>query len=172
MKKMTAMATLLMGVSLVLSGCSAPAEEDEDIMGEIHVSMMFMNNYTVTDDAASMIMAYAWDSGSWSSGPSGASTSNAVDGMFMDLSVSPTAPDTLSGVHEVMLKGLPAGTYYIGVFESSQMNYDVSKATLIGYYYPANTTTMRTTTASEATAVTISDATPVELETMMAMPMM
>ena len=172
MKTTMTISTLLMASMLVLSGCAAD-DDDEDIMGELHVSVMFMNNYVVTDDDASMIMAYAWDMANWSGGPLGASTSNAVDGMFTGVSVDPNAPDTLAVMmHEVMLKNLPVGTYYVGVFESSQMNYDATQATLIGYYNSDDATTMSTMMAGSATSVTISTTTPVELETMMAMPMM
>ena len=91
--------------------------------------------------------------------------------MFTGVSVSPTGPDTLSGMHEVMLKSLPAGDYYIGVYESSQMGYGATTATLIGYYNANDTDMYKTKMASSATILTIDTSTPVELQTMMAMPM-
>ncbi|MFQ6616153.1 MAG: hypothetical protein ACE5HZ_05210 [Fidelibacterota bacterium] len=166
MNKKAVVWSILIMVAAGFTAC-AQEEEEEEIMGEVHVSVMFMN-YTSMKEDATMVMAYAWDSSNWSSGPSGSPASNAADGMFMGKTLNPNAPDTLSGTEEVHLGDLPKGTYYVGVFETSQMAYDASDAHLIGYY-DENDDNMITMDAATATGVAITQSGDVELETMMAM---
>ena len=170
MKKLILLLTGILSFSVVFTGCGDDDEDEVIIMGEIHATVMFMS-YVIQNDAANMIMVYAWDAADWFEGPNGAIASEAVDGMLMMAAVTSSSPDTLMLTDEAEMDGLPAGSYYVGVFESTQMAYGFSTTTLIGYYNAGNTTTYITMMGSEATAITISTTTPVELKTMMAMPM-
>ena len=148
-----------------LASCSGKA------VGQVNVSVMFMNNYAAVDDDATMVMVYAWDGAGWNDGNPGAPASASNDGMFMDIMLSASAGDILPNkTHNLALKALPEGDYYIGVFESSHMNYSAETATLIGYYNANDPNTMKSMQASEATPVSVSSAKPVELKTMMVMP--
>lgn len=151
-----------------LASCSGDAGK---AVGQVNVSVMFMNNYAAVDDDATMVMVYAWDRAGWNNGNPGTPASASNDGMFMDIMLSSSAGDILPNkTHNLALKALPEGDYYIGVFESSHMNYSTETATLIGYYNANNANTMKTMQASEATPVSVSSAKPVELKTMMVMP--
>ena len=170
MKKLILLLTGILSFSVVFTGCGDDDEDEVIIMGEIHATVMFMS-YVVQNDAANMIMVYAWDAANWSDGPDGPIASEAADGMLMMATVLSSAPDTLMLTDEAEMDGLPAGSYYVGVFESTQMAYGASTTELIGYYNADNTTTYITMMGSEATVITVSTTTPVELKTMMAMPM-
>ena len=151
--------------ALGLASCSGKA------VGQVNVSVMFMNNYAAVDDDATMVMVYAWDRAGWNDGNPGTPASASNDGMFMDIMLSASAEDILPNkTYNLALKALPEGDYYIGVFESSHMNYSAETATLIGYYNANDPNTMKTMQASEATPVSVSSAKPVELKTMMVMP--
>ncbi|MFQ6675310.1 MAG: hypothetical protein ACE5LH_03080 [Fidelibacterota bacterium] len=167
--KRTALILGLVAMTAIDFMACAQEEKDEKIVGEIHVSVMFMSYVSQKDDAT-MIMAYAWDSSNWNNGPSGDPASDAADGMFMDHTLNPSAPDTLSGTEEVELADLPKGTYYVGIFETSQMAYDASDAQLIGYYNENDDNNI-TMMGSEASAISITTSGHVELGTMMAMGM-
>lgn len=156
-------------VPMIVLGFLACAQEEqqEEVMGELHVPVMFMSYVSMKDDAT-MIMAYAWSESNWSNGPSGDPASEAADGMFMENTLDPTAPDTLNDTEEVHLEDLAEGTYYVGVFETSAMAYDASDAYLIGYYND-NDDNKITMTGSEATGIDITSSQhDVELGTMMA----
>ena len=161
-------------VMIIMTMASVSCYGDGDkVAGEINVSVMFMNNYTAVDDDATMVMVYAWDSASWNDGDPGNPVSASNDGMYMDITLSATAEDVLANAtHSLALKNLPAGDYYIGVFESSHMNYSSGTATLIGYYNANDINTMKTMEAGEATPVTVASTKPVALKTMMVMPKM
>lgn len=171
MKKSMILLTGILSFSLVFAGCSEDDEDEVAIIGEIQATVMFMS-YVVQNAAANMIMIYAWEAANWSDGPNGAIASEAADGMLMMAAVTSSGPDTLALMDDVAMDGLPAGSYYVGVFESTQMAYGASTTTLIGYYDANNTNTYITMMGSGATMITISTTTPVDLPTMMAMPMM
>ena len=156
---------LMIFFALGLASCSGKA------VGQVNVSVMFMNNYAAVDDDATMVMVYAWDRAGWNDGNPGTPASASNDGMFMDIMLSASAEDILPNkTYNLVLKALPDGDYYIGVFESSHMNYSTETATLIGYYNANDPNTMKSMQASEATPVSVSSAKPVELKTMMVMP--
>lgn len=166
MKKLIYLLTGILSFSVLFVGCSED-EDDPVIMGEIHTSVMFMS-YIVQNDDANMIMVYAWEAANWSGGPNGSIANDAADGMLMMAAVTSSNPDTLMLTDEAEMDGLAEGTYYIGVFESSQMMYSAGTASLLGYY-DAAADNNKSMTASDATPITINSTTAVELETIMIM---
>jgi len=84
-------------------------------------------NY-VAGSEATMIMTYLWEGSDWST----AQASSTVASAMFSVSVS----DTLNTMSEAEFEGLPAGTYYMGVFETSGMMYNADDPALkaAGYY--------------------------------------
>lgn len=165
MKRITFLLTGILVLSFVFAGCSD--DDDPVIMGGINTEVMFMN-YVVQNDDANMIMVYSWVAANWSNGPNGGIANAAADGKLMMASVTSVGGDTLALTDEAMMDELPSGSYYIGVFESSQMMYTASTASLIGYY-DADATNNISMMPSDATMITVTTTTPIDLKTIMLM---
>jgi len=109
--------TSLLIASFVFFSCE-DEKEKEVVSASIHVSAMFMNY--VSGSSATMIMAYLWEGADWSTASAAGTVAN---GMFMV-----STADTLMSTVEVEIEALPAGTYYLGIFETSKMAYDADDA--------------------------------------------
>ena len=135
-------------------------KEDEAVSASIHVSAMFMNYVAGSD--ATMIMVYLWEGADWSTASAAGTVAN---GMFMV-----STADTLMSTVEVEIEALPAGTYYLGIFETSKMAYDGSDAALkvVGYY---NTSESDYNHMMMPTGIEVSESKDYDLQTMMAMMM-
>lgn len=155
MKKNIGVFACILAFGLILS-----CEDKDDaaaISGEIHSKVMFMS-YT-PGSGANMIMGYLWEGSDWT-------TAKAAGTVGTEM-FSVTLADTITTTVEVEFKKLAAGTYYCGVFETSQMSYSTSDTALatVGYY---NTTESDYNHMMTPTGITVDSDTAVELETMMA----
>ena len=136
-------------------------KEDEAVSASIHVSAMFMNYVAGSD--ATMIMVYLWEGADWST----ASAAGTVASGMFTLSTA----DTIMSTVEVEIETLPAGTYYLGIFETSKMAYDADDDAQksAGYY---NTTEDDYNHMMTPTGIAVSESKDYDLETMMVMSMM
>ena len=152
--------TSLLIASFVFFSCE-DEKEKEVVSASIHVSAMFMNY--VSGSNATMIMAYLWEGADWSTASAAGTVAN---GMFMV-----STADTLMSTVEVEIETLPAGTYYLGIFETSQMMYSTDDTALksAGYY---NTTEDDYNHMMTPTGIEVSESIDYDLETMMLMSMM
>ena len=152
--------TSLLMTSFIFFACD-DEKEDEAVSASIHVSAMFMNYVSGSD--ATMIMAYLWKGADWSTASAAGTVAN---GMFMV-----STADTLMSTVEVEIEALPAGTYYLGIFETSKMAYDADDAAQksAGYY---NTTEDDYNHMMTPTGIAVSESKDYDLETMMIMNMM
>ena len=159
--------TSLLIASFVFFSCEEEKEE-EVVSASIHVSAMFMNYVSGSD--ATMIMAYLWEGSDWSTAQA---APTVASGMFMV-----STADTLMSTVEVEIETLPAGTYYLGIFETSQMMYSTDDTALksAGYYsegsYAMDGTTVTNVHMMTPTGIEVSESIDYDLETMMLMSMM
>jgi len=153
------MISLLM-TSFIFFACE-DEKEDEAVSASIHAEVMFMNY--VSGSSATMIMAYLWEGSDWTTAQAAGTVANA---MF-----SVSTSDTINTTSEAEFEDLPAGTYYLGIFETSKMAYDADDAALksAGYY---NTSEDDYNHMMTPTGTEVSESKDYHLETMMVMSMM
>ena len=135
-KKICYLAAAILGIFMF--SCS---EDDPEVFSAtIHAKVMFMSMgegemstpYT-TDSEATMIMPYLWEGDSWTA----AKEAGPIDAMGEMFSAAVSAGGTeLAGTYEKEISISAAGTYYLGVFETSGMAYSNVVAT-VGYYSTA-----------------------------------
>ena len=159
MKLMSKLTALVIITSFIFVACEDEKEE-EVVSASIHAKVMFMNYVAGSD--ATMIMAYLWEGSDWSTASAGGTVANAM----FSVSVS----DTLNTMSEAEFEDLPAGTYYMGVFETSGMMYNADDPALkaAGYY---NTTEEDYNHMMTPTGIEVSESMDYDLETMMLMSM-
>ena len=152
--------TSLLIASFVFFSCEEEKEE-EVVSASIHVSAKYMNYVSGSD--ATMIMVYLWEGSDWNTAQA---APTVASGMFMV-----STADTLMSTVEVEIETLPAGTYYLGIFETSKMAYDADDAVQksAGYY---NTTEDDYNHMMTPTGIAVSESKDYDLETMMIMNMM
>ena len=160
MKATPKLITSLLIAGFVFFSCEDEKEE-EVVSASIHVSAMFMNY--VSGSNATMIMAYLWEGSDWTTAQAAGTVANA---MF-----SVSTSDTINTTSEAEFEDLPAGTYYLGIVETSNMAYDADDAALksAGYY---NTSEDDYNHMMTPTGTEVSESKDYHLETMMVMSMM
>ena len=152
--------TSLLMTSFIFFACE-DEKEDEAVSASIHAEVMFMNY--VSGSSATMIMAYLWEGSDWTTAQAAGTVANA---MF-----SVSTSNTINTTSEAEFEDLPAGTYYLGIFETSKMAYDADDAALksAGYY---NTSEDDYNHMMTPTGTEVSESKDYHLETMMVMSMM
>jgi hypothetical protein len=158
MQQLTKLVVLPLLIGLMFTACGD--KDEEEVSASVHSKVMFMKYKTGA--SASMVMAYLWEGKDWNTAKSG---KTVASGMF-----SVSTSDTINTTAEVEFKTLPAGTYYLGVFETSKMAYDGSDAALkvVGYY---NTSESDYNHMMMPTGIEVSESKDYDLQTMMAMMM-
>ena len=160
MKATPKLITSLLIAGFVFFSCEDEKEE-EVVSASIHVSAMFMNY--VSGSNATMIMAYLWKGSDWTTAQAAGTVANA---MF-----SVSTSNTINTTSEAEFEDLPAGTYYLGIFETSKMAYDADDAALksAGYY---NTSEDDYNHMMTPTGTVVSESKDYHLGKMMVMSMM
>ena len=157
------------------------SEDDPEVFSAtIHAKVMFMSMgegemstpYT-TDSEATMIMAYLWEGDSWTA----AKEAGTIDAMGEMFGAAVSAGGTeLAGTYEKEISISAAGTYYLGVFETSGMAYS-NVVDTVGYYEEgAYTVMMSDTTVTNVNmmmplGISVTTSGDYDLKTMMAMKM-
>ena len=171
-KKICYLAAAILGIFMF--SCS---EDDPEVFSAtIHVSVMFMpmNDMAYTTDSdATMIMAYLWEGDSWTA----AKEAGPIDAMGEMFGAAVSAGGTeLAGTYEKEISISAAGTYYLGVFETSGMAYS-NVVDTVGYYEEgAYTVMMSDTTVTNVNmmmplGISVTTSGDYDLKTMMAMKM-
>lgn len=166
-KKICYLAAAILGIFMF--SCS---EDDPEVFSAtIHVSVMFMpmNDMAYTTDSdATMIMAYLWEGDSWTA----AKEAGTIDAMGEMFGAAVSAGGTeLAGTYEKEISISAAGTYYLGVFETSGMAYSNVVAT-VGYYSTAYAdSTPAYNSMMMPSGITVTNSGDYDLYKMMAMKM-
>ncbi len=158
MKQIPKLVILPLFFGLIFTACGDNGEED--VEASIHAKVHFMKYKAGAN--ATMIMTYLWEGKDWSTAKSGKTVANA---MF-----SVSTSDTINTMSEAKFEKLSAGTYYMGVFETSKMAYDAGDAALkvVGYY---NTSESDYNHMMTPTGIEVTESKDYDLQTMMAMMM-
>ncbi len=159
MKLIYKLTPVIVIASFIFVACEDEKEE-ETISAAIHAEVHFMN--FVAGSEASMIMAYLWEGSDWTT----AKASDPVASAMFSVSVS----DTLNTTSEAEFEDMPAGTYYMGCFETRSMTYDESDTvqTSAGYY---NTSEDNNNHMMTPAGIEVTESKDYHLETMMIMGM-
>ena len=158
MKLISKLTALIIIASFIFLSCED--EKEEAISASIHAEVHFMNYVAGSD--ATMMMTYLWEGSAWTTAKAAGTVANAM----FSVSVS----DTLTTMSEAEFENLPAGTYYMGVFETSSMSYDENDTALrsAGYY---NTSENGNNHMMTPTGIEVTESKDYHLETMMIMGM-
>tara|TARA_B100000315_G_scaffold218843_1_gene220384 strand:+ start:11750 stop:12244 length:495 start_codon:yes stop_codon:yes gene_type:complete len=163
MKKVLTLLTIIMMVSFTFMACAADDDGDA-FSAEIHASIMFMemNNMPyVAEDSTGMIMGYLWQGETWSA----ARDAGPIADFMFPLSVSGGGDILSTASYDEHVEVSETGNYFLGVFETSGMDYSTAVYT-IGFYNADSTNNIDMMMGS---AIPVTESGDVELGQMMAM---